>query len=84
MVVVAKEVAESVHGQAFEFSSEAGAARTPAGGFHRNHDVAEKNPIASGIGFTLQGLHVKAQYVGGAVEVPEFAIERPDLVIASE
>src|ERR1700690_2577757 len=64
VVVVAKQVAEPVHGEAFEFAVQAGMACAAAGGLHRNHDVAEKDPITRRIGFAFELLHVKAQHVG--------------------
>ena len=60
------------------------AACASAGGLHRDHDVAEKNPIAGRIGLAGKLLHVKAQHVGGAIETTKLAIERTDLVIAGE
>jgi hypothetical protein len=82
VVVVAKEVAEPVHGETFRLV--AGTACAAAGGLHRNHDVAEKNPIARRIGFSLQLLHVETQHVGSAIKATELAIEGPDFIIAGE
>jgi hypothetical protein len=73
-----------MHGDALKLVVQAGTARVAAGGFYRNHDVAEKNPIARWIGLALQFLHVKAQHVGGAIKAPVLAIERTDLGIAGE
>jgi hypothetical protein len=84
VVVVTKEVAEPVHGEAFKLVVQMGAACVPAGGLHGDHDIAEKYAITCWIGFARQFLHVKAQHVGGAIEATELAIERPDFVIAGE
>jgi hypothetical protein len=84
VVVVAKQVAEPVHGEAFKFAVQVATACAAAGGLHRNHDVAEKDPIARWIGFAFELLHVKAQHVGGAIETAELAIECTDLIIAGE
>ena len=83
-MVVAKQVAEPMYRQAFKLAAQMDAACAPAGGLHRDHDVAEENPIAGRIGLAGKLLHVKAQHVGGAIETTKLAIERTDLVIAGE
>ena len=83
-MVVAKQVAEPMHGDALKLVVQAGTARAAAGRFYRDDDVAEKDPIARWIGFAVELLYVKAQHVGRAIEAPVLAIERADLVIAGE
>jgi hypothetical protein len=73
-----------MHGEAFKLAAQPGAARVAAGGLHRDHDVAKKDPIAGRIGLAGKFLHVKAQHVGGAIEAAKLAIERTDLVVAGE
>jgi hypothetical protein len=51
VVVVTKEVAEPVHGEAFKLVVQMRAARAPAGGLYRHHDIAEKYAITGWIGF---------------------------------
>ena len=51
MVDVTKEMAEPVHGEAFKLVVQMRAARAPAGGLYRHHDIAEKYAITGWIGF---------------------------------
>ena len=83
-MIVAKQVAKSMDGQTFEFPVQAGAACAAAGGLDRDHDVAEKNPIARRIRLALQLLHMETQDVGGPIEAAELAIECANLVIIGQ
>ena len=84
VVVVAKQVAEPVYGEAFKLAVQAGTACATAGSLDRNHDVAEKYAVARGIGHALEFLHMKTQHVGGAIEAAELAVEGADFLIPGE
>jgi hypothetical protein len=84
VVVMPKEMAEPMHGEALQLFAQASPARATAGGLHRDHDVAEKDPVTRRISHAAEFLHLKAQHVGGAVELAKCAVEPADLVVVGE
>ena len=75
LVVVAEEVAEAVHRQAFQLGPELASGRPSPRGLDRDDDVAELDADARGVVLTGQHLQVKAQHVGGPVVLAVLAIE---------
>jgi hypothetical protein len=81
---MAKEMAESMYGQTFQFLGKAGRATAAAGGFHRDHDVPQKDAIAGWVSLARKHLHMEAEHVGGAIDTAIRPIERANFVVIGE
>jgi len=84
VVIVPEEVAKPVHGQASQLAGKPAASAATKGRLYRDDDVPEKHAVTLRIGFSAKVVLVKAEHVGGAVELAIRAIESADLWIAGE
>ena len=84
MVVVAKQVAKAVDGQPGQLAKKPALATAPTCGFDGDDDIAKKHAVGSGIRLPAEFLLMKAEHVGGAVELAIVAIKRAHFFIARE
>src|SRR3954470_16833655 len=80
LVVVAEQVTQAVDGQAFQLGAQPAPVGAAASGLDGDDDVTERDAVAGRIALPLQLLKVKTEHVGGAIVLPEVAIEDADLV----
>src|ERR1017187_3334687 len=82
VVVVAEQVAQAVDSQPAELARKPALAAAPERSLDGNDDVAEEYAVGRGVGFAVQFLLMKAEHVGGAIELAVVAIEPAHFLVA--